>query len=174
MPPDELCPTCRRRIVPSDGAAFVDGHIVHVPCYVGDGDQAHDGAGSRDILVGVHVLVVEDSDATREMLQAALEYCGAFVSTASCAREAKAIVREVRPHVIVSDVAMPDNGFDVVRDVLAFAVETGLMIPAVAITEARVARDHVKDAGFSAFITKPLDPLMLAVVVERLARARPS
>jgi CheY-like chemotaxis protein len=69
---------------------------------------------------------------------------------------------------------MPDNGYELVRDVLAFAAETGLVIPAVAITGSRDSRQHAKDAGFTAFITKPLDPFMLARVIERLATAHPA
>jgi CheY-like chemotaxis protein len=37
-------------------------------------------------LVGVHVLVVEDTDDSREVLRVALEYCGALVTTAESAQ----------------------------------------------------------------------------------------
>ena len=40
-------------------------------------------------LDGVHVLVVEDTDDSREVLRAVLEYCGALVTTAASAEEAK-------------------------------------------------------------------------------------
>lgn len=171
----ETCLVCTGTIIPGDGAAFMDGHVAHVPCYLNAGHAQPAPIGlpiSRDLLVGVHVLVVEDSATTREMLQAALEYCGAFVTLAASVEQGTTILREVCPHVIVSDISMPDNGFELVRDVLAFAVESGLKIPAVAITAGRDTHDHAREAGFSAFITKPLDPFLLAVVVERLAKAR--
>jgi CheY-like chemotaxis protein len=38
-------------------------------------------------LAGVHVLVVDDTDDSREMLRVALEYCGALVTTAASAKE---------------------------------------------------------------------------------------
>ena len=98
---------------------------------------------------------------TREMLRAALEYCGGFITLAASVGEGKAILREIRPRVIVSDISMPDNGYELVRDVLAFAVETGLRIPAVAITGSRDSRQHATEVGFAAFITKPLDPFTL-------------
>jgi hypothetical protein len=50
----------------------------------------------------VHVLVVEDTDDSREMLQMALEYCGALVTTAASAEEAKRILDSIRPHVLVA------------------------------------------------------------------------
>jgi CheY-like chemotaxis protein len=60
-------------------------------------------------LSGVHVLVVEDTDDSREMLRVALEYCGALVTAAATAEEAKRILATLRPHVLVSDIAMPDE-----------------------------------------------------------------
>lgn len=171
----ETCPACRLGLVPGDGGAFVDGEVIHLACYANDRlDQRSEPGISRDLLLGIHVLIVEDSAPTREMLRAALEYCGGFVTLAASVAEGKAILREIRPRVIVSDISMPDNGYELVRDVLAFAAETGLVIPAVAITGSRDSRQHAKDAGFTAFITKPLDPFMLALVVERLATVRPS
>ena len=166
----ETCNACRRGLVPGDGGAFVDGDVIHLGCYVNAGlNQRSEPGISRDLLLGIHVLIVEDSATTREMLRAALEYCGGFITLAASVEEGKTILREIRPRVIVSDISMPDNGYELVRDVLVFAAQTGLMIPAVAVTGSRDSRQHAKDAGFAAFITKPLDPFMLALVVARLA-----
>jgi len=41
------------------------------------------------------------------MLRVALEYCGALVTTAASAEEAKRVLATLRPHVLVSDIAMP-------------------------------------------------------------------
>jgi len=54
-------------------------------------------------LAGVHVLVVEDTDDSREMLRIALEYCGALVTTAESVEKAKRILETLRPHVLVTD-----------------------------------------------------------------------
>ena len=48
-------------------------------------------------LAGVDILVVEDTDDSREMLRMALEYCGALVTTAASAEEAKRILASIRP-----------------------------------------------------------------------------
>jgi PleD family two-component response regulator len=48
-------------------------------------------------LAGVDILVVEDTDDSREMLRMALEYCGALVTTAASAEEAKRILDSIRP-----------------------------------------------------------------------------
>jgi len=44
------------------------------------------------------------------MLRVALEYCGALVTTAASAEEANRVLATLRPHVLVSDIAMPDDG----------------------------------------------------------------
>ena len=170
----ETCLVCTLPVLPGDGAAFLRGHATHVACYVdgyGDGRaSAEEPVVSRDLLLGIHVLIVEDNDSSREMLQAAFEYCGAFVTVATSADQAKAMLREVRPRAIVSDISMPHDGFELIRDVLAFATESGLTVPAVAITGRRDQRDQLCAAGFAAFIAKPIDPFVLASLVEKLTR----
>ena len=168
----DACSVCGEIILAGDGAPLVDAQVMHFFCYANDrGGQPRTATSpiSRDLLTGIHVLVVDDSPTTREMLRAALEYCGAFVTLASSVAEGKAIIREVRPRVIVSDISLPNNGFGLVRDVFAFAMETGFKIPAVAITAARDRREQAKEAGFAAFVAKPLDPFVLALVVKLLA-----
>jgi CheY-like chemotaxis protein len=63
-------------------------------------------------LEGVHVLIVEDTDDSRELLRIALEYCGARVTTAESAEKAKQVLETLRPHVLVSEISMPDDGLE--------------------------------------------------------------
>ena len=58
-------------------------------------------------LDGVRVLLVEDTDDTRELLAFALEHCSAVVTTASSATEALESFRRDRPQILVTDLAMP-------------------------------------------------------------------
>jgi hypothetical protein len=51
-------------------------------------------------LDGVYVLVVEDSDDSREALRRILEHCGALVTAAR-------LLALLRPHVLATDVGMP-------------------------------------------------------------------
>jgi len=99
-------------------------------------------------LAGVHVLVVEDTDDSREMLRVALEYCGALVTTAASAEEAKRVLATLRPHVLVSDIAMPDDGLELIREVKTVAATKGLRIPAIAITAYRGRREELLAEGF--------------------------
>lgn len=119
-------------------------------------------------LAGVHVLVVEDTDDSREMLRIALEYCGALVTTAASATEAKRILENVRPHVLVSDIAMPDNGLELIREVQTVAGTKGLRIPAIATAYHR--REELLAAGFAELVEKPLNPIALCGVIRQHAQ----
>jgi CheY-like chemotaxis protein len=121
-------------------------------------------------LDGVHVLVVEDTDDSREMLRVALEHCGALVTTAASAEEAKRVLENLRPHVLVSDIAMPDDGVELIREVLTVAQTKGLHIPAIAITAYRDRREELLAEGFADLVEKPLDPIELCGVVRRHAQ----
>ena len=123
-------------------------------------------------LVGVHVLVVEDTDDSREVLRMVLEYCGALVTTAESAQKAKRILETLRPHVLVTDIAMPDDGLMLIREVKAVAETKGMRIPAIAITAYRDRREELLAEGFAELLEKPLDPLTLCGMVRRHAAPR--
>src|SRR5437867_8365382 len=60
-------------------------------------------------LTGIMVLVVDDNADSLDVLSLALERFGATVQTAANARDALAKALAIRPHVIVSDLSMPDE-----------------------------------------------------------------
>ena len=101
----------------------------------------------HDLLDGVHVLVVEDTADSRDMLRFALEYFGARVSTAASTAEAKRVLEMIRPHVMVSDIAMPDDGVELIREVKTIAETRGLKIPTIAITAYRDRREELLAEG---------------------------
>jgi two-component system OmpR family response regulator len=73
---------------------------------------------SLGVVAGEQLLLVDDEDNLRSMLQAALQHHGYEVHPAAGGREAMAAVPEVRPDLIVLDVMLPDlDGFEVCRRV---------------------------------------------------------
>jgi CheY-like chemotaxis protein len=124
-------------------------------------------------LDGVRVLLVEDTDDTRELLAFALEHCSAVVTTASSATEALEFFQKDRPQIIVTDLAMPyHDGYWLLRQVRALT--PGAAVPAVALTAftERYSKDQVLAAGFDAFIPKPIDPTDLCRALRQILRAR--
>ena len=121
-------------------------------------------------LAGVHVLIVEDTDDSREVLRVVLEYCGALVTTAESAEKAKRILATLRPHVLVTDISMPDDGLELIREVRTVAETKGVRIPAIAITAYQGRREELLAEGFVELLEKPLDPMLLCGVVRRHAQ----
>jgi CheY-like chemotaxis protein len=127
-------------------------------------------------LSGTRVLVVEDDDDSREGLKIILERWGATVATAASAGEALERLKAFRPHVLLSDLAMPgEDGYSLIRRVRSLEAHEGGRTPAAALTAfARPDdRERALAAGYQRHVSKPLDPADLFAVVAALARAHP-
>jgi CheY-like chemotaxis protein len=100
---------------------------------------------------------------------------GAAVRTAASAAEALALLRWIRPHVLVSDLAMPDqDGYSLIRNLRAVERESGRETPAVALTAYVRVQDRARAeaAGFNVFVEKPVDPEELIAVIAGVAESR--
>ncbi len=127
------------------------------------------------ILRGLSILVVDDNDDDRELVRTSLEHYGAVVRTAASAHEARERFRRDRPDVIVSDLVMPDeDGLELIRQIRAMDERAGRLTPAAALSALARADDRRRalKAGYQMHVTKPIDPLELALMIERLAAAR--
>src|SRR5438552_13155737 len=123
-------------------------------------------------LDGLTILVVEDDEDTRELLKVLLETQGGAVTVTGSVQEALSHYDQVRPHVIVADIGMPDyNGYTLIGRVRARDRERGQMIPAIALTAFTTAidRDTVLSAGFQVHMPKPFEPSRLISVIAELA-----
>jgi signal transduction histidine kinase/CheY-like chemotaxis protein len=132
-------------------------------------------------LAGFRVLVVEDHQDTREFVATVLAQYGAEVTTASSSQTALAAFERAKPHLLVSDIAMPgEHGYSLIQTVRARPPEHGGQIPALALT-AYVRpedRERALAAGYNRHLAKPIDPIDLASVVAQLVEehrsAKPS
>ncbi len=124
------------------------------------------------MLTAVRVLVVDDEEDARELLETALRQYGAEVATAANVRDALAEIDRQAPDVLVSDIGMPnEDGFSLIRRLRSRAGAAG-SIPAVAITAYASPRDRsaTEAAGFQAHVAKPFEPAEVARLVARLGR----
>ena len=115
------------------------------------------------------VLIVEDDDDTREMLQLLLEMFGCSVVTADNGIKALNLANEVHPDLILMDMQIPLlDGFAVTRLIRASA--TLNQVPVVAVSGFAAPKDHAaaRDAGCSDYLDKPIDLDRLEVVVKSL------
>src|SRR6185436_11704037 len=83
-------------------------------------------------LSDVRVLVVEDEADARELLVTVLEQCRAEVTAAAATIAALEVLPRTLPHVIVSDIGMPEeDGYTLIRRVRALPDEALARTPAV-------------------------------------------
>ena len=110
-------------------------------------------------LHGLRVLVVDDDPETLDMLKFLLAQCEAEVTTATSVREALRVLEHSRINVLVSDLAMPDEGgYDLIRQVRKRAQEGGGNMPAIALSAYTRSEDRERAlaAGFQLHLAKPI------------------
>ena len=123
-------------------------------------------------LSGLRVLVIDDEPDARELVKRVLAECRAEVLTASEAGAAVELVRERRPHVIVSDISMPDvDGFELLKRIRALGADQGGNVPAIALTAFARSEDRTRAlrAGFLVHVSKPVEPSELVATVASVA-----
>jgi signal transduction histidine kinase/ActR/RegA family two-component response regulator len=114
-------------------------------------------------LQGTRVLVVDDEDDVRNYAGAVFRMSGAEVRCERSADDALETMSSWTPDIVVTDIGMPErDGFDLLR-----AIREKGPVPVIALTAyARGEdRDRALEAGFEAFISKPVDPAELRSAV---------
>ncbi|MDP1571428.1 MAG: ATP-binding protein [Vicinamibacterales bacterium] len=159
----------------SDGEGQGSQFAVVLPAVVAP--AATERAAARDdtpavALKGLSVLVVDDDPEGRELVRTILEEHGALVSVSASVSEAFEIFETEAPHLVVTDVAMPDeDGFVLLARIRARGPAAGGGTPVVALSAHARPEDRsaALAAGFQAHLTKPIDA---ATLVRALAGLR--
>jgi signal transduction histidine kinase len=127
-------------------------------------------------LEGIRVLYVDDDPDARELSEKILADRDADVTLATSADEALTVLRTQRPHVLMSDIGLPEvDGYELIRRVRALPADEGGRIPAAALTAFARPEDRRKAlrAGYQSHIAKPVMPEELVALVARLAGRAP-
>ncbi len=123
----------------------------------------------RHSLEGLEVLIVEDSPDTLLLLSTIFRREGAAVSTASSAAEALSRAIANRPHIIVSDIGMPDvDGYQLLEQLRLLP---GLSdVPAIAVSgyASEEDRERALGVGYLALVPKPIDVDVLFSLIHDL------
>jgi CheY-like chemotaxis protein len=124
--------------------------VVDVMVHVADAMQC-------TALQGKRVLVVDDDHDTREVLTVVLELNGAVVASADSAAEAVKAFEAHPPHLIISDIGLPDeDGFTLLRRLRSLPGGHGQRLRAIAVTGYDQADADGQLGGFDAQLTKPV------------------
>ena len=124
-------------------------------------------------LQGLRVLVVDDEPDARELIGYVLETCGTEVRLAGTAAMARNELVTYTPHVIISDIGMPDeDGYSLIRSIRTLATDDKKNIPAIALTAFARNEDRARAlvAGFNLHLAKPVEPSTLVRAVLNLAQ----
>ena len=125
-------------------------------------------------LSGIRVLVVDDDDDTRDIIERVLARRGALVVAVSSASDALETFGRQQFDVLLVDVMMPGmDGYELMRRIRALPAEKGGRVPAATLTARAVTEDRLESlrSGFQNHLAKPIEPGDLVEVVAALAGA---
>jgi CheY-like chemotaxis protein len=121
------------------------------------------------------ILLVEDSETTRELVQAQLTFLGYRVTMAKNGAEAVAKAIAELPDLIVMDIQMPVmDGLQATSQIRK--EPTTQVIPILACTAKTMSGDKQKclDSGCNDYIAKPFTHKQLQIAVEKLLSNPPN
>ena len=120
---------------------------------------------------GQSVLVVEDDESLRKLIQLMLEAVGHRVATAENGRVALEKVKEEMPAVILLDMKMPVmNGWEFAA---ALREKYHRAVPIVVLTAAHDAKERADEVEAEGWLAKPFQAMDLIKTVEGYLAAPP-
>ena len=161
---------------PGLGATFVVS-LPHARANTRDAEAAaavdtHDALTASADFRGVRILAVDDEQDARDLVRHVLEQQGAEVRTAANAADALAVLESFHPELLLSDIGMPGmDGYELIRRVRSMGGD----VHAIAISAYARADDRSRamDAGYDAYLVKPLHPAsLLRAISYFVARTR--
>ena len=109
------------------------------------------------------VLLVEDDQDTRELLAEVLQARGCSVRGAETVANARAVIAEARPDVLVADYSLPDGtGADIVQGLSSSR-------PRLCILLTGFEPDRVTSTGFDVVLRKPVGPDAVIAEIRKCA-----
>ena len=137
-----------------------------------NGDDPSSSEPHSDLLRGLKILTVDDQQDTRELIALALGRYGAEVRASESATHALEMIKDWKPHVVVSDIGLPEmDGYDFMRRLREIEGD-GERIPAIAVTGYAGAMDESKalNAGYALHLSKPIELSALATAIAKVSR----
>jgi signal transduction histidine kinase/ActR/RegA family two-component response regulator len=155
---------------------FTRGEAVAEPSAAIHASRNHDEwpivMPQANALAGMTILAVDDHRPTLDLLAFVLRAAGATVVPAINADDGYRLLQLSKPDVVLSDVGMPgEDGLTFIGKIRRLSPERGGDVPAVALTAyvRQDDRDKVLSSGFQAYLSKPIEPMVLVSSILEVA-----
>ncbi len=125
---------------------------------------------------GRHVLLVDDNAVNQKLGARLLSRLGFMVTQAANGVQALEALTQRRFDAVLMDCQMPEmDGYEATRRIRESADDSCRALPVIAMTAHAMAgdRDRCLAAGMDDYITKPIDPVRLLAVLERVLKCPP-
>jgi two-component system NtrC family response regulator len=111
------------------------------------------------------ILVVDDDSSLRRVMKIQLEEAGYSVALAADGDEGYALLQEIQPALVITDLRMPHGGLDLLRKIAKTGMDTTVIV-ITAFGTVETAVEAMKIGAYD-YVTKPLDFDALVLVVHR-------
>ena len=123
----------------------------------------------------MRILVVEDQDSIRRMIEALVQARGYQVTAVSSGAKAIDVALTDKPDLVLLDLNLPGqyDGFDVCQRIRTEPTTQGVPVVIISAMDDDESRARATAAGATAYYTKPFSPIALLKEIERLGVSPP-
>ena len=115
------------------------------------------------------ILIVEDNDKNLKLVRDVLQVKGYETIEAGTGEEGVRLARERKPDLVLMDIQLPGiNGIEALRLLRADPVTAGIPVAAVTASVMPQDRSKIMEAGFNAYVGKPINLKEFLDTVRRL------
>lgn len=118
------------------------------------------------------VLIVEDNEKNMKLARDVLQAKGYATLEAVTGEEGVRLAKEKKPNLVLMDIQLPGiSGIEAFRQLRADPQTAGIPVVALTASVTPADRSQISQAGFSAFLGKPINLKEFLDTVKRLAEA---
>ena len=118
------------------------------------------------------ILIVEDNDKNLKLVRDVLQVKGYATVEAGTAEDGIRLALEQKPDLVLMDIQLPGmNGIQALGVLRANPVTARIPVIAVTASVMQQDRKHITEAGFDAYLGKPLDLKEFLATVKRILEA---
>jgi CheY-like chemotaxis protein len=122
------------------------------------------------MLLSMRILVVEDQDSIRRMIEALVQARGHDVTAVASGTKAIDVAMTNPPDLVLLDLNLPGqyDGFEVCRRLRSEPGTRHIPVVIISALDDQESRNLATEAGATSYSTKPFSPIALLKEIERL------